>query len=429
MTRRHKGAGVRSLLKNWDEAGRETTPRGRIAAARRLPVALLLIAVVAASVSSCGGEGDAAEGGFGSQPMPVRAALAKSDTVTEEIRATGEIEAVQAIDLRPEVSGRLRNILVREGSTVKRGAALFKIDDAEIAAEVARLEAEHDLASQSLSRTRDLLERNASSAADLEQAEATARSSEAQLELLSTRLRRTVVRAPFAGVVGERLVSLGDYVTPATSLTTLQTDDPQRASFSVPERYARELKEGQTVSFSVAAIPERTFTGIVDFVDPRVRLPGRTITVKAVVENSERLLQPGMFIEARLATDVRPDAVVIPEEAVTPLGGQVFVWVVTPENTANRVEVELGVRRPGTVEVRNGLTAGDKVVTGGQALLFPQAPVMITEGEAAPARGQLETADPNAGAAAGAEAGAQPGADSGDSGAQNEGASGTTPEE
>jgi membrane fusion protein (multidrug efflux system) len=79
---------------------------------------------------------------------------------------------------------------------------------------------------------------------------------------------------------------------------------------------------------------------------------------------------------------------------VTPLGGQVFVWVVTPENTANRVEVELGVRRPGTVEVLSGLSAGDRVVTGGQALLFPQAPVMITEGEAAPARGQLETATP-----------------------------------
>lgn len=372
-----------------DEAESKAGAQDRLAA-RRVPVAVMLIAASAAGLSGCGGD-DAAGGGFGSQPMPVRAALAQSDTVTEEIRATGEIEAVQGIDLRPEVSGRLRNILVREGSEVKRGTALFKIDDAELGAEVARLAAERDLASQSLNRTRDLLQRNASSAADLEQAEATARSTEAQLELLQTRLRRTVVRAPFAGVVGERLVSLGDYVTPATALTTLQTADPQRASFSVPERYAREVQEGQTVSFSVAAVPDRTFTGVVDFVDPRVRLPGRTITVKAVVENRERVLQPGMFIEARLATDVRPDAVVIPEEAVTPLGGQVFVWVVTPENTANRVEVELGVRRPGSVEVRSGLTAGDKVVTGGQALLFPQAPVMITEGEAAPARGQLET--------------------------------------
>jgi membrane fusion protein (multidrug efflux system) len=315
--------------------------------------------------------------------MPVRAGIAVSDTVIDELRATGEIEALQSIELQPEVSGRLVGILTREGSEVRRGTPLFKVDDAEISAEVDRLEAEMDLAEQALARTRELLERDASSTADLERAEATARSTRAQLSLQRTRLERTVVRAPFGGIVGERLVSLGDYVTPSTQLTTLQTVDPQRASFEVPERYAQELEEGQTVSFSVAAIPDRTFTGQVDFVDPRVRLPGRTITVKAVVQNPERSLKPGMFIEARLATQVRPNAVVIPEEAVLPLGGQNFVWAITPENTANRVEVQLGVRRPGIVEIRSGLSAGDRVVTGGQALLYPQAPLTVIEGDAA----------------------------------------------
>lgn len=335
-----------------------------------------------ALLAACGG-GDAAQGGGGPQAMPVRAGVAVSDTVIEELRATGEIEAMQSIELQPEVSGRLVGILAREGTEVRRGAPLFKVDDAELRAEVDRLEAEMDLAEQALVRTRELLERDASSTADLEQAEATARSTRAQLSLQRTRLERTVVRAPFSGIVGERLVSLGDYVTPSTLLTTLQTVDPQRASFSVPERYAQELAEGQTVSFSVAAIPERSFTGQVDFVDPRVRLPGRTITVKAVVENPERSLKPGMFIEARLVTQVRPNAVVVPEEAILPLGGQTFVWAITPENTANRVAVQLGVRRPGTVEIRSGLSAGDRVVTGGQALLYPQAPLTVIEGGAA----------------------------------------------
>jgi len=339
-------------------------------------------ATLVALLAACGG-GDAAQGGGGPQAMPVRAAVAVSDTVIEELRATGEIEAMQSIELQPEVSGRLVGILAREGTEVRRGTPLFKVDDAELRAEVDRLEAEMDLAEQALARTRELLERDASSTADLEQAEATARSTRAQLSLQRTRLERTVVRAPFSGIVGERLVSLGDYVTPSTLLTTLQTVDPQRASFSVPERYAQDLAEGQTVSFSVAAIPERSFTGQVDFVDPRVRLPGRTITVKAVVENPERSLKPGMFIEARLATQVRPNAVVVPEEAILPLGGQTFVWAITPENTANRVEVRLGVRRPGTVEIRSGLSAGDRVVTGGQALLYPQAPLTVVEGEAA----------------------------------------------
>jgi len=356
-----------------------------------------------ALLAACGG-GDAAEGGGGPQAMPVRAGIAVTDTVVEELRATGEIEALQSIELQPEVSGRLVGILAREGAEVRRGTPLFKVDDAELRAQVDRLEAEMDLAEQALARTRELLERDASSAADLEQAEATARSTQAQLSLQRTRLERTVVRAPFAGIVGERLVSLGDYVTPSTLLTTLQTVDPQRASFSVPERYAQELAEGQTVSFSVAAIPERTFTGTVDFVDPRVRLPGRTITVKAVVQNPDRSLKPGMFIEARLATQVRPNAVVVAEEAILPLGGQNYVWQITPENTVDRVEVELGVRYPGTVEIRSGLSAGDRVVLGGQALLYPQAPVMVIEGAGA-------TGGPGTGAAAMADSTGPAGAD------------------
>lgn len=348
--------------------------------------------VLVAVLAACGGD-DATQGGGGPQAMPVRAGVAVSDTVIDELRATGEIEARQAIELRPEVSGRLVGILAREGTEVRRGTPLFKVDDAELQTEVDRLEAEMDLAEQALTRTRELLARDASSTADLEQAEATSRSTRAQLTLQRTRLERTVVRAPFSGIVGERLVSLGDYVTPLTPLTTLQTVDPQRASFQVPERYAQELAEGQTVSFSVAAIPERTFTGQVDFVDPRVRLPGRTITVKAVVENPERSLMPGMFIEARLATQVRPNAVVVPEEAILPLGGQTYVWAITPENTADRVQVQLGVRRPGIVEVRSGLSAGDRVVTGGQALLYPQAPLTILEGEtAAGGPGGMDTA-------------------------------------
>lgn len=370
------------------------------------------VVLLAGLVGACGGGDEASQGGGGPPQMPVRLAVATMDTVIDEIRATGQIEAVQAIELRPEVSGRLQQILVREGVEVQRGTGLFKVDDAELQAEVARLEAEMDLATQALDRTRELLARNASSEADLERAEATARSTRAQLELQQTRLRRTVVRAPFAGEVGERFVSLGDYLTPASPLTTLQTVDPQRARFDVPERYARVLAEGQSVTFSVAAIPGREFTGIVDFVDPRVRLPGRTIMVKARVANSDRSLKPGMFIEVRLATDVRAQAVVIPEEAVLPLRGSTFVWIATDENTASRVEVELGVRRPGAVEIVSGIEAGQRVVTEGQALLFPGAGLMVMGGEGQDGASSAEM-DGEAGGAAesGVEGGEEPARD------------------
>ncbi len=309
----------------------------------------------------------------------VEVVIVSRDTVVDAILATGAIEALQYIELIPEVQGRLTRILVREGTEVKRGKALFKVDDAELKALVAQLEAERDLANQSLKRAEDLAAKDASSPAELDAAEAAARSAEARLLLQQVRLRRTLVRAPFSGIVGERLVSLGDYVTTSTSLTTLQTVDPQRASFQVPERYSGRIGNGQVVVFKVAAV-DQEFTGIVDFVNPVVQLPSRTITVKARVPNPDRRLKPGMFIEASIATEIRPQAIVIPEDAVLTVEGSTYVWVIA-DDRASRRNVQLGVRTPGWVEVLSGLDEGEKTVVGGVQLLFEGASVQETEVE------------------------------------------------
>jgi membrane fusion protein, multidrug efflux system len=368
---------------------------------RPIHIAILTLAAVAAcNRAESAGKGPGGPGGPGGGPpaMPVEAAAARADTVIDAILATGQVEALQSIELRPDVEGRLVQIRVREGSPVARGMPLFKLDDAELKAQVAQYTAERDLARQSLNRTRDLLSQKASSQAELERAEATMRSNEAQLERLKVRLDRTVVRAPFAGVMGQRFVSLGDYVTTDTRLAALQTVTPQRASFQVPERYAEQLEVGQRVTFRVAALPGREFTGIVDFVDPIVQLPGRTITVKARVPNPRRELQAGMFIEARLATAVRPNAVVIPEDAVLPLQGSSFVWVVV-NGKATRRQVELGVRTPGFVEVKNGVENAEQVVVGGQERLAEGAPVQAQLVDRRPARGLEESGAEDSGAA------------------------------
>jgi membrane fusion protein (multidrug efflux system) len=182
-------------------------------------------------------------------------------------------------------------------------------------------------------------------------------------------------------------VSLGDYVTTSTGLISLQTVSPQRAVFQVPERYAERLKAGQEVTFRVAALPGKEFTGRVDFVDPVVQLPGRTITVKAQVPNPRRELQAGMFIEARLATDVRPSAVVIAEDAVLPLQGTNYVWVVS-DGKATRRQVDLGIRTPGFVEALSGVEPGQQVVVGGQERLAEGAPVAATVVDRTPVRGR-----------------------------------------
>src|SRR5438874_6502455 len=342
---------------------------------RALAVLLLLAAPAACKKanSAAGGGGGPGGGGFA---MPVEVAAALRDTVVDAIAATGQIEAVQSIELRPEVQGRITDIVVREGQEVAAGTALFRVDDAELKAQVAQAEAERQMARQALERTKQLIAQNASSTSDLEQAQAKSQGADANYDLLKTRLDSTVVRAPFSGVVGRRLVSIGTFVSNHTPLTSLQSVNPQYASFDVPERYADRLRRGQLVSFQVAALPGKNFSGEVVFVDPVVSLPGRTILIKARVPNSEHRLQAGMFIEARLATDIRPNAVVVPEDALLPVQGSTYVWVIK-DGKADRRQVSIGVRTAGWAEIQGGgVQAGDQVVVGGLERLFPGATVM-----------------------------------------------------
>jgi membrane fusion protein, multidrug efflux system len=340
---------------------------------RVLIVAIGLIAALALGViltrGRVGGaenaKGGAAGGGAASMPpMPVDVDTARRRSMVDAVRATGRIEAVQAVELRPDEEGRVVALLFEEGRLVASGTPLVRIDDAMLRAQAERAKADRDLARQQLERVRRLRDQNASSAADLERAEAASRSAEAALAMLELQIQRTTVRAPFAGVVGQRFVSTGDYVTTATRLLTLQTVDPQRAVIEVPERHAVRLRPGQTVEFTVAAEPGRTFRAIVDFIDPIVQTTNRTIIVKGRAPNGDRILRPGRFIEARLATATRAGAIVVPEDAVQPLRTANVIWVVA-DGKANRRVVELGVRSQGVVEIVSGVQAGEQVVVGG----------------------------------------------------------------
>ncbi|HEY0673790.1 MAG TPA: efflux RND transporter periplasmic adaptor subunit [Longimicrobiales bacterium] len=297
-------------------------------------------------------------------PMPVDVATAKQQNVVDAVRATGRIEAMQAVELTPDEAGRITRLLFQEGQRVQAGTPLITIDDALLRAQAARATADRDLARQQLERVRKLRADNAASPADLERAEAGARAAQAALDVLQLQIERTTVRAPFTGVIGQRFVSTGDYVTTATPLLTLQTTDPQRAVIEVPERHASQLKAGQNVEFTVAAQPDKVFSARVDFIDAVVQDESRTIMVKGRAPNPGGVLKPGMFIEARLATETRSNAVVVPEDAVQPLRTANVVWAVV-DGKATRRTVQLGTRSQGIVEVLDGLKAGEQVVVGG----------------------------------------------------------------
>ena len=349
---------------------------------RIIVTAVLLIGLVVVYFLTRGRLGGAASapanGGAGGAPsmppMPVDVDTARRQSVVDAVRATGRIEAVQAVELRPDEQGRVTGLLFQEGQFVAAGTPLVKIDDEMLRASAERAKADRDLARQQLDRVRRLREQNASSPADLERAEAGGRSADAALAMLELQIARTTVRAPFAGVVGQRFVSTGDYVTTSTRLLTLQTVDPQRAVIEVPERHAVRLRPGQTVEFTVAATPNRTFRAVVDFIDPVVQDTNRTIVVKARAPNADRVLRPGMFIEARLAVANRTGAIVVPEDAVQPLRTANIVWAIVDGKAQRRV-VQLGVRSQGLVEVLSGVQAGEQVVVGGLERMGEGAPV------------------------------------------------------
>jgi len=309
-------------------------------------------------------------------PMPVDVAVVRGQRVEEVITGTGQVEAVQSVQLRPEVEGRIVEVLFNDGQRVAEGDSLFRVDDAELRAQVTRAEAERDLAAQNLARQRQLMQSQSATTSDLEQAEATARGSQASLDLLKLRLDRTIVRAPFGGVVGARRVSVGDFVNSQTQLVTLQTVSPMRVVIDVPERYAEVLRTGLRIVFTVAALRNREFIGTVDFVDPVVRQPGRTIAVRGVVQNPRGELQPGMFAEGRLIAAVRENAAVVPEDAILPLQGRTYTWVITDSNRATRRPVQVGVRTPGFAELLSGARPGERVVVGGLERLTEGATVV-----------------------------------------------------
>src|SRR5213592_41405 len=195
-------------------------------------LAVLVVLVAACNKAKSAAPGGGAGGGM--PPSPVEVAVAIRDTVVDAIQATGQIEAVQSTELRPEVQGRITEILVREGQAVVDGTPLFKVDDAELKAQVAQADAERQLARQALERTKQLIAQNASSTSDLEQAEAKSRGADASYDLLKTRLDRTLVRAPFAGVIGRRLVSIGTYVSPPSPLLSLHVAIPLSTAAARP---------------------------------------------------------------------------------------------------------------------------------------------------------------------------------------------------
>jgi membrane fusion protein, multidrug efflux system len=318
--------------------------------------------------------------------IAVEAAEVEVGEVVDAMTVTGNLRSDESANISTEIDGRVQGVHFTEGQTVEQGALLFTLDDAVYRAELATAEANLQLSERNNERAIELLARNAGTVRARDEAQAQLAIDRAEVDLARARLDKTRIAAPFAGVVGLREVSVGNYVSPGQDLVNLEDIDPIKVDFPVPERALSAVEVGQPIEVTVDAWPGRTFEGEVYAIDPQINAQGRSIAIRATIDNQERLLRPGLFAAVRLITARRPEALLVPEQAIFAHLGKPHVYKVV-DGTARLTEVQLGGRRVGQAEITSGLAAGDVVVTAGQMKLRDGTEVRVVD-TAAPAQSE-----------------------------------------
>lgn len=303
--------------------------------------------------------------------------------VSEKISLVGNLAANESVEIKSEIDGRVEEIGFEEGQKVKKDQVLFKINEQKLQASLAQAQAQANLtlAETTARRYQALIESQAISRQEFDQATAALDANKAELELIKAQREDATILAPFDGVMGQRLVSVGQFISKGTSLSFLISQDPVKAEFKVPERYLSQVKEGQAIDIRVAAYPDDVFSGEVYFIDPKIDESTRTALLKARVPNLEGKLRPGMFSNLDLIVATRR-AIVIPETALIIKGDAISVFVIDEKHTAHLRPVKAGLRLAGMVEIAEGLNEGEIVVTEGFQKLMEGAGVkMRFEGE------------------------------------------------
>jgi membrane fusion protein (multidrug efflux system) len=295
----------------------------------------------------------------------------------QTITAVGSLRSDESVMLRPEVAGRINAIQFREGQPVTKGAILVRLDPVVNQAEVQQARANLTLARSKFNRAVDLAKQNFISGQARDEAENNLKVAEAAVSLAEAHLAKTEIRAPFSGVIGLRSVSVGDYVKEGADMVNIESIDPLKVDFRVPETFFRQVQTGQPLSIALDSFPGKLYDGKVIAVNPLIDAAGRSVVIRAQVGNNESRLRPGMFARVRLVTKDAHDALVVPEQAIVPEGDEQYVFRVI-DGKAVRTRVETGQRRDAKVEIVKGLGIDDVVVIAGQIKLRDGVPVAIS---------------------------------------------------
>ena len=318
--------------------------------------------------------------------LPVRAEPVKVSVVTDDVSAVGSLLAEESVIIRPEIDGRIVGLHFQEGQAVAAGTRLVTLDPSEYEAQLAAQRADLKTEEQRLVRTKELHEQKFISKDALDVQVGNVARLKAHVQEADSRLAKTVIRAPFSGIVGLRLVSPGAYVKAGADIVRLENVSSIKVDFQIPENYLSKVRPNQEIAVRVEAYPNEEFKGRVYAVEPVVDERTRTIAMRARIPNKGYKLKPGMFVRVAVTLATRPNALIVPEQAIWPQGKDSYVFRVV-DGKAALTKVEIGNRAPGSVEIIKGLAANDVVVTDGQIKLKDGAPVSVIAAAAPPAKG------------------------------------------
>lgn len=299
----------------------------------------------------------------GGMPTPVVSVEVREQQLARELTALGTSRANEAVEVTSKASNLVTAVRFRDGQRVQRGQVLVELDSAQARADLAAAQAALTESTSQYERSKELLPTQALSKSQFDQIEATRKADEARVAAARAKLEDTVIRAPFSGRVGLRRISVGSLISPGTVITTLDDSSVIKVDFAVPEVNLSQLRDGLALTATTNAYPGRKFSGRVSSVDSRVDPVSRSVLVRAEVPNPEGLLKPGMFLNVEMVRDQR-SALVVPEEALVPEQDRQYVFVVDA-GKAQRREVRIGARRPGSVEILAGLERGERVIVEG----------------------------------------------------------------
>ncbi len=328
----------------------------------RRVVLILFLAFLSFTTGCDEQQAQSQRGGWGAPPKVITAE-AKYELLVDEIEALGTVQANESVEIRPRIASLVERIAFSEGDLVEKGDLLVVLERSEIVAGLALAEASLSESRSIYNRNKSLASTQAISASSLEQLLAQVQVDEAQVEAARARLANTEIRAPFSGSVGLRHVSPGSFVNTSTIITTLDDISRVKLDFSVPETFLTVVKEDMAIVAHSIVYPDQDFTGFVDSVDTRLDPVSRAVQVRAVIDNPDGRLRPGMFMTVDLQRE-RGKSLVIPEQAIVPEGSAQFVFVVKDAVVEKR-EIAISRRIPGLVVVGEGLAEGERVVAEG----------------------------------------------------------------